>query len=407
MFMNFCRYASFLSKHAGKFLICIAVFSVVISIAGLVIIPFPDFSDPTKGFESRGTDVMEKALVFENFINSRKFYRFETENAALDKVNFSTPSRQHREADSSRFCSKLHFGDGFTEYSQLVFEVDYPIFTVEFLQNLCKFESAISDAFLEREFYQRNCVTVAQESCCEPWSFFTVFKFLSDFDGTGGGGEEGGVERSRYRCEQISLESVDIFAQIIRNCSQFSSEIYDCNLELNLKPKQCKELIPKICRKPAIYWLFAYILPENSVKNLAANASEIVGPILSILPFAQSSAWAKHRRLALKFSSFAKQFNLRLIGTKFGIRFELFHRFLLEDSKFGFVAFALVFLIAWIYTGSLAFTGFSLIGILFSFGKKHSSFIPSFISHLHSTSLDLILHIDSFYSLPSFLLGSY
>src|SRR5262249_15994761 len=118
----------------------------------------------------------------------------------------------------------------------------------------------------------------------------------------------------------------------------------------------------------------------------ATNASKMTGPILSILPFAQSSAWAKHRRLALKFSSFAKQFKLRLIGTKFGIRFELFHRFLLEDSKFGFVALALVFLIAWIYSGSLAFSGFSLIGIVFSLGKKQ--YIPGLILQIGSYMLD-------------------
>lgn len=406
------RYSKFVSKYPLLIIGVSIVICFSLTIVTFVLHDLPDFSNPTVGFNTSGTEISDRASAWRTFQDDigfgRRFHQFYTESSDSSKnarpaKKITPPSKKkNRSKNQTGFfeghrmdtagvnenCSLLgkcidlndHFFeprycpfDSGVQIDQLaVMSVDITGINFESFQGLCALEEAFwrLESPLRLIDYNQACLRHHQKKiCCQPWHLGSVaasmfhLQHCSDINST-----------VFQRIKEHILFCFG-YRQLIKECWSRWSEKSDpqtsffgsCNASL---PINCtsfhhvtffETLLAKDVEEPSI---FGDSMFENQISTL------IILPIhkddVSHTKFMSTSL----KRIAF-FDTLLKIETLKLTSAELGLKNELFLDFLIDDTRFGVLAFLLVLLCVYLYTGALLFTLVTLLSVFMSLGVAY------------------------------------
>ncbi|CAK8680526.1 unnamed protein product [Clavelina lepadiformis] len=353
--------------------VIIAVFTAV----ALLYSDHPDFSDPSKGFEVRGTKLSDRLVTWHNMVDQTDYnltlsnypYKYLEQKASAKKnsarilTKKENRSRRHgvgkkRVARSAEayvippFMGDLQT-DGYLENPspdhirwtyELISHRLSTLWSLEGMHSICTSQSRL----LSHRKYADICIRHTLELCHPVMSLPNYVAYLSGLS----------------RCQDLTQDALDKVGRILRKCAP-----HYCQGHLKANCWQSKvnsntcDQVPKVCASSnTVYAIFNYLLDEASVC-----------PSLNNLTFTQSMLFApvfKHTNvLPMYFDNFAKPYLLsdgvtRITSMDFGVKDDVFENLLYSDTVYPVCAMAAVLLIILLYTSSIFITLMSFISTI-------------------------------------------
>lgn len=249
----------------------------------------------------------------------------------------------------------------------MVFEID-EIGSYDVLTKLCQAEEKLWRSSWNIQLIKRNnCAVHSQGSCCQPWHLGSIAASLFN----------------KQHCSDLNATDFENFKRILSYCSSHKKFILNC-WESDAWDSCSKGRIPLNCSSQDFYFLYNFILPKNFNNLSFSNEHGSPTYTLMMLPVAKQSFENDDVADPQMIKNLQKEFykidGLRLVAMDLGLRDMMFMDYLLMDTVYGALAIIFVLLSMWFYTGSLAFTSASVVGILMSMGVAYFIYRIIFIN---------------------------
>uniref|UniRef100_A0A914WWK2 Bursicon n=1 Tax=Plectus sambesii TaxID=2011161 RepID=A0A914WWK2_9BILA len=383
------KIAKLLIRFPGYIFVTTGLLCSFLTAVPFIFTDLPDFSNPTLGFETRGTGISATAQAWRLLLKEVDVYngrifryprRLGKRSADGESANSPTSGDQRPAAFARGFSlppAEPAFCPGATDrknYAQLVFEVG-AFESVETVRALCEVESKLFAMGLLSP--QTGCdlaVTAEGRSmsaeddsklsrCCQPWHLGSVAAYIS----------------RRPTCSHLNLTNDwpavwDLLNGclpqrnlIIREWSTGSNQTLP--LIGNLKRVNCSNQMLQI--------LYENILPIDFPTG-KTNFT------LFILPYLKGGALIERGfdvGVVEQLPTLLSVPGARLVGMDLGLKEHVFSHYLHQDTHFGFLAAFLVVICVLCYTGSTLFTAAVIVNVYLSVGVAY--FFYRIVFRLH------------------------
>ncbi|XP_022102785.1 protein dispatched homolog 1-like [Acanthaster planci] len=337
-------YARILSRF--WYIICLLVFMTVGAFAAvsLTLFDLPDVTNPSKGFVARGTVISARLAGLINLLEDREnmLTGFNVEEALT--MTTATPSFNNTNLP---FCSSIGYWDAFV--LTLVFEgVDgRNMLTLEAIKSVCEAEKRFVTS---HPLYQDYCLCRGNETdnkCPLTWSIGNYVALLSN----------------KTSCEDINESDVDRTVDLLVFCAPFFKGVSPSDLEDSM----LSQSVPEECNEH-IHTILYYLLPADFSRDILENKipleSSLTASFLPLSGVEKSVLKAIYKENILSLPD--TDGVTRLTAVDAFIQIYLFPDFLLRDTLIVALASVVVFLLIWVYTGSLLVTVAAFLNIVFS-----------------------------------------
>ncbi|XP_072018743.1 protein dispatched homolog 1-like [Amphiura filiformis] len=311
-------YAKVLATFSPIVCVGVLVFVTVCSVISFTLFPLPDFSEPTQGFEARGTYISERIAM--------RTYLF----MFLSFLFFSPPP------DASK--GRLVFGS----------KQKSGLFTTGSIKAMCEAEEKL---FRDHYIFPYSCLPCGTTSCPDSWSLGTYVALLNN----------------KTSCVDIDDDDVDNTKTLLAICASFylnGSLKQRCS---TLPPGTCTGVPPECINHDAVYIILHFLSKASFAQDLVANGNDAILKLAVI--FLPMSSTDLASLLIYRDNIHDKTYrdsNVELRGLYFDIKFELFGSFMLGDTIYFGVGIALVIFLIWVYTGSLLVMFAAILNIVMS-----------------------------------------
>nr|CAB3238098.1 protein dispatched homolog 1-like [Phallusia mammillata] len=370
---NIGWYFWLLSEHPLLVLILCFMLSLVLSVVGVVFTDYPDFSDPSKGFEVRGTELADKLVTWRNMLNETgynstlsnyPYHYMEKKALAIQRTNRkrSKPKRNRKgkrrkkkrrraRRSSDAYTWDFQSNGYFCEnpdpyYAKWVYKLKDPnlpsLWTVPAMLSICRSEKRL----LTHPTYPDLCLKKTDSTCCPTLSLPNYVAYFAGLDS----------------CESITTKSLRKTENLLQTCAPFY-----CRGELTAncwKPadatSKCSKDIPKQCTKHnAVFTVFHYILTSDVACEEFSYLSAFNHSIQSTIALAP--AFKGSTLTPLYYDNFAMTSQTsddvtEVSGMDLGVQNDVFSDLLYADALYPAIAIGAVQLIILLYTGSVFVT---------------------------------------------------
>ncbi|XP_038059449.1 protein dispatched homolog 1-like [Patiria miniata] len=351
-------YATILTKF--WYVVCIIVFAMMAAYGTIAFTLYrlPDFSDPVKGFDARGTDIAARLRSLTNMLYYSDDYlsqqvinlaSISDEVVTRPQISCHYPEQQAGDKESEPgiwFAASLWDWD--EQVAKVIFEgVDgKDMLSASSLKSVCYAETNL---ITSHPMYQSNCLCHDVGHCSSTWSLGNYVALLSN----------------KSSCQNITDHDVDNVVTLLKQCApvfhnRTRSELQDSDDITNI-PTECTQ------HDYAIHTMLFFLLPSDfseSILRTETPKAEVAAIFFPLLLYEESALQTIYTDNLQRCSCSDGITELKAVD--FSLKFTIFSSLLLADSIFLGIGIAVVFVLIWTYTGSLVFTTAALLNILFS-----------------------------------------
>lgn len=359
-------YARVIAHYPYVVLVSVMIVSVTCLIVTLTIGSLPSFDEPMAGFEPRGTEISDRLTTYHNLINDPDLSSTPSEQNAIVQennnklvyldtinphINTSTHRVKRRRQKTQFFCDVPN-GD----YIKVVYQEHdkEDLFTLWNIQSMCTLEEQY---ITSNSLYKSHCVKVMKGSsdCCHTWSLGNYIAMLTN----------------KPSCSNITEADVIHVKNLVETCVGFyqnfslSDNCDETHSKFGDSDKTCKN-ITKQCKKYNGIYNIMHFIADNSFQRTDKKLTYTI----SFLPLAFPSTDKKLKDILNLYLNIESNMEpvgkVKIIAADFGIKKDLFHHYLAKDSLWISVSAVLIFLIVWIFTGSIFITIMTFVTMFFS-----------------------------------------
>lgn len=388
-----------IAHHPFVIIIAVIVFSLACIIIPLTTVKFPDFNDPQLGFETRGTEIANRLVAWDNLQDAinlvsgpltvnpelSKKIREDNERYQRGKVGHEKepkrntgneimpvkvevpsnisfviePRRNNSDDEADEWVSlknelyeRPHDHDHLSSdqffcsqpgsnYGRVVMSsIDgSDLFNKNSLLTMCWLEAGL----ISRNEYSSICESISANRCCRSWSLPNYVAMLNN----------------RTSCLNITEGDVRRTKKLLNNCLKYIKDFYILPETISM-PSECS-------KHNAIYNMKHFILDYAYV-----NSSYPLKNVMVILPIARSSKSLDYYSSLT--TAHLELGHIKITAIDFGVKNALFDEYLLRDIKLIALGAVFVLLCICLYTSSIFLTFTTLLGIIFSLGIAYFAY---------------------------------
>ncbi|KAI0222764.1 hypothetical protein LSAT2_025972 [Lamellibrachia satsuma] len=365
-------YIRVLTHYPYVVLALVSILAATCLVVTFTIGTLPDFTDPRLGFEVRGTEISKRvrshADLFEATIHTQSTKR------SADRVGHTVSAKIHQrhlatnasynvdDVDSSDYSAvndSYSATDAFfcdrprKAYARVVYvDIDGGnLFTVRRIKAMCRLED---DVLRRHQSFRDACVeTTVSRQCCRSWSLGNYISRLTN----------------RTSCYHIRHRDVAYVENLLTTCVTYYrslSLLADCyDAEANGgRYRQCNS-IPAPCKRyNAVYDILHYLADVDFMADGDDGINRKLSYSMSFLPVAAGTG-AVPLYDSLDGTTLSGT-QVKVVAVDFGVKQELFDKYLQDDVLWFGVALLAIMLAMWIYTTSLFLTIMAVISLFLS-----------------------------------------
>ncbi|XP_062863980.1 protein dispatched homolog 2 [Trichomycterus rosablanca] len=361
-------YSQVIVEYPMTVLVVCVVVLLAFSLAGILIGPLPDFSDPLLGYEPRGTDIRIRlaawAKLQENTGPGKALSPISSQFADYNIAREITSKTQHHlrhrssrmlhtdSAERSFFCNAP--GD---RYAQLVFRSgnSASLWSLKAIYSMCEMEQTQirSDAHFEElcQVKPEAIGTKSKGDCCPSWSLGNFLALLNNVSS----------------CFSLTAQQVSESLRLLRYCAPYyhdGSLVASC--AERSKYRRCA-FVPHECKHSSVIYEILHYLVDKDF--LGPQTVEYQVPSLKysvlFLPVEKEDALMQLYLDYLEGHELNYN-NTTITGMDLGIKQQLFKYYLSRDSVYPILTvLALLFTIA-LYLKSFLLSAMSLVAVTLS-----------------------------------------
>ncbi|VVC45685.1 Protein patched/dispatched,Sterol-sensing domain [Cinara cedri] len=379
---------------------------VVLLCTSTILIPYlmgrlPQFSHPELGFETRGTEIGNRQVAWDNLIKAlekgtelidditripsnmlpqhysdmvlRKIdvinkitnlnsdmkttnenkkillpHTTELEDETFEETEMTLRNdKKRRKNRLDFFCSKPTY-----DHARVVFTLNQGenLFTYQAVKDMCLIQEHLAN-LIE---YKDVCDT-QEQTCCPPWSLVNYIALL----------------KKHKSCSEIIPKDINSTATILEGCAHFyhDNELFEWKMGYRNIPRQCIQF-------SAVYNLMHYHLDMDFMPPHAPT--KFLTSSMMFLPFGKGSI--VHLYKAMKDANLSTPL-VKISAIDFGIKETLFDLEIVRDIYLIFLSTFFIMLCVLFYTWSLIITFVTLLNIIFSLSVSY--FMYTFIFQIH------------------------
>ena len=319
---------------------------------------FPDFSEPTKGFEPRGTDLMKRVVTHQDTLSAAI-----NANELRCQYSSNSTNRKRRNAQPITIC-------GADEYRRssfvTVYESGSDLFNVNDLKTICKMEKRIVRATPGFDHFC-TCYSTTSSACGSSLSLGTYIASI----------------RNRSSCQNITEEDVTYARKLLQTCASLYF-----NAKLNNRTECANE-------EDFIKNIFELLVDIDFMRNSESLRSTIV-----LSPRYYDTDFAREIYEQHLSDGNPEQNGVKLVAFKFDdFKYDEFNRKLLVDAVFPAIGLVMVAIILLVYTHSvvvMVLTIFSIItSIIIAYFIYHQVFRLTFFPFLNILTFIFLVGIGA------------
>lgn len=370
-------------------LISVAALSIILTVLGAKYGTGPDFSDPTVGFETQGTDLSGRVVSwrvlngYQMSVYPKKdhnYFRKLSRVVHKRSVLSNSSGIEDDPFEANFFASMMTQGPclqlkyPFKEakyFCQAVFELQSSdhAFSEQVVKQLCSAQDSLNSTFDSI----RPAIPYP-----EFWSWSNYMVCLA----------------GQVSCSEISQADLHQRHEDLKICWPHRHHVLDCyNPETHGDNYDavCVDKLPGVCQTKYYFDLFYFVLPKDFLNPDGSSHGGRVY-VNTILPILQLPAFEHQRTPGVTFAKFKKLYGdvirldldskwVRFRGLNLGIKMALYGDYLLGDSKYVVISACVATLLCLAYSGSLFYGGCVALSLFFSLGI--SFFIYSVVLQIH------------------------
>ncbi|KAL5283685.1 DISP1 family protein [Megaselia abdita] len=414
-------YYVLLVKRPFLVVVAVGVLCSACIIVSLTTKDFPDdFTDPTLGFEARGTAIGKRIKTMQNLLSTikpsgklvanpndllqqklfkkqfrkklrdsmkkkkeikpedfgiiRKFENVSYEDRSFaygsNATSIDTQDRFEQSLDDQKKLESLTHSSPSKffcdlprkEFTHFVVERYGPnatdsLFDINAFHAMCQLDETIQSV----SFYQGFCEREYNgEDCCRSWSISNYIALLSN----------------KTSCFDITEEDVEAVHRLLFKCYPYfrsRSETGDCNFTYG--DDKCLNDVPNECLKErAVYGILEFLTDNDFQINSTVKTTFLKYSIIMV-PVAQK---AQLQEIFYEWESADLSNDIvKVVAFDLGEEFknELFNELLLADHWLIALGFVFVMACMWIYTSSIFITVMTVVAVLFSLGSAYFLYV--------------------------------
>uniref|UniRef100_H3CKF8 Protein dispatched homolog 1 n=1 Tax=Tetraodon nigroviridis TaxID=99883 RepID=H3CKF8_TETNG len=339
------------------------VLIVVCALVGILVPDLPDFSDPLRGFEPRGTAIGQRLVTWDNMVKNTG-YKATLANYPFKYADERARSHQPRQSkdphDRDKRQAEWDFSKDFfcdvpgDHYSRLVFTSaeGKNLWSIQAIKSMCNLDNARVRSHRD---YWSLCQRTNDASCCPSW---TIGNYIA-------------VLTNRSSCQKITEQDVSHIFRILRSCAKYYHNGTlgpDCwDMTLRRKDQLKCANVPKKCTKyNAVYQILHFLVDKDF---LSPKSLESPPPVLKhSMLFSPTKKGDSMMNIYLdNFENWNSSDGITTVtGIEFGIKHDLFQDYLLTDTVYPAIAIMIVLLVMCVYTRSVFITLMTIIAIISS-----------------------------------------
>ncbi|KAL2099108.1 hypothetical protein ACEWY4_005588 [Coilia grayii] len=342
------------------------------SVAGLLMGPLPDFSDPLVGFEPRGTDIGIRLSVWTKLQQSTgpgkllsltphkltdKTAGSHGKGHELDSEGFQEHSRPRlkRMLDKDHAQHKFFCESPGEQYAKLVFRSgdSASLWSLKAIHSMCEMEQIL---IRSQPHFQDICKSVRTDpdgsalrgECCPSWSLGNYLVLLTNASS----------------CLSLTAQQVTESLSLLRHCAPY---YHNGRLVASCTEKDkhgyCASVPSKCKRSNAVFHILHFLVDKDF---LGPQTVEYQVPSLKyslmFLPLEKGDSLIDIYLSHLESSDLTYN-NTTITGMDLGIKQTLFKYYLIRDSAYPVLAVLVLFFTMALYTRSLFLSALSLLAI--------------------------------------------
>ncbi|XP_039253866.2 protein dispatched homolog 1-like [Styela clava] len=395
----------------------LVLFLCAFLISGCVIVSVcyvkpPDFSEPSKGFEVRGTPLSDRVVAWKNLYdntgfnhtlstyptlyarrlsevrksdNKRKVKRRNKKGGKRNRNKIKVRNKRDVVSYTWNFTEKYFCHNPKPSYARMIMEIkdeSKTLWSVAGLRSICKAEKSL----LAHVSYSDVCTHLDASTCCPTLSLSNYVAFLSGLP----------------KCEEIKDANLHKISGLLRDCAPFysnnslTSYCWDMRAEADSRSANLCPEIPRKCVKyDAVFSIFHYLTDTNFLQNILQE-DNLDFQLSRTAVFLPALKGGKHLA-QLYYQSFMSPrlgdgSMVKVTGIDFGLKDRVFDDALKNDGIYPIVAMVIVMLIIVIYTGSVFITLMSIIASVSSLFMSYFLYSVIFeFSHFPFMNLTAIM----------------
>uniref|UniRef100_UPI0037E79FAC protein dispatched homolog 1 n=1 Tax=Semicossyphus pulcher TaxID=241346 RepID=UPI0037E79FAC len=340
------------------------VLIVVCALVGVLVPDLPDFSDPLRGFEPRGTAIGQRLVTWSNMVKNTGYkatlanypFKYADEQAK----NHQEPRWPEDHFDRDKRQAEWDFSKDFfcdvpgDSYSRLVFTSaeGKNLWSIQAIKSMCNLDNTRVRSHRD---YWSLCQRTNDASCCPSWTLGNYVAILTN----------------RSSCQKITERDVSHTLKILRSCAKYyhnGTLAPDCwDMALRRKDQLKCASVPRKCTKyNAVYQILHFLVDKDF---LSAKSLEYPPPVLKhSMLFSPTEKGQSMMNIYLdNFENWNSSDGITTVtGIEFGIKHDLFQDYLLTDTVYPAIAIVIVLLVMCVYTRSVFITLMTIIAIISS-----------------------------------------
>lgn len=253
----------------------------------------------------------------------------------------------------------MYFSDG--SWVKVVYHshVKEDLFTAENIRNMCTLEEKY---ITSNPSYDKHCAREEREkenlsktNCCRPLSLGNYITLLTN----------------KPSCSNITEADVSSVRSLVKMCVGFyqnSSLSYNCDKKHSPGGirSRCRN-IPRECKHYNVVYNIMHFISDHSFQKTDQKLSYAI----SYFPISFQSMTQQKLDDVIKLyldieSNMQRVGTVEIVAADFGIKDQLFHFYLTKDSQWITVSGVFIFLVVWLYTGSIFVTVMTFISMFWS-----------------------------------------
>eukprot|EP00118_Oscarella_pearsei_P011912 m.83696 g.83696 ORF g.83696 m.83696 type:complete len:1062 (+) comp36367_c0_seq4:7-3192(+) len=379
------RYSKFISRYPWAMLLIVAGLTAVCSVLDVKIVPVPSFEDPSKGFATRGTDIVKRIRTVDNIQN---YTALTSADSLFNKLNDYYPiggevptvvssiriGNGSSQSDALQLCTTTDF----TVSARIVFEAD---FSLEKVRGMCNFSD---DLIRSRANFSSICLKDVTENCCPDVSLGVIIAAL----------------RNLSSCNDVRQSDIDAVTELLTECAPWygnDSLTKTCSERQRKYEKsggsettlpqgadrRCLSVPRKCVYYDAVYIILHYLVDTDFADAVISRRHPSASDFPSLTyamtlyqtldPSSRNPEGRRtpqdwfidlyHDVLSKKYFSYS---GVTVAGYSFSISFRIFSKRLLSEGIYPAMSLVIIFIIMWLYTRSFFITSMACLAIVFA-----------------------------------------
>ncbi|XP_041460161.1 protein dispatched homolog 1-like [Lytechinus variegatus] len=341
------RYVCFLVRFPSIVLLLVLLFVVATGVLAVFFSPIPSFSDPTEGFQARGTVISGRLKAYERMTAETQLFFPNPSEMSSNVSRRSLPESPRHRGERDAGSDTALYVETCSAYLSYRLRMVYrssgssDMFTADVMKAVCQHDTV---KFRSQDIFNQSCGLYDQTGdCCPTWSLGFVVALIAGKDS----------------CDDINQSDVERAKTLLHECIQYyTSGCLESDANCTDVPSNCTYL-------GNIHKILHYLTPSEFADNVENDNYDLeVALVLS-------SLWSYHDDTLSVYESHMgtsslKSNLLEIIAIGAGIKFNVFDKFVFSDSVFIAIGCVCVILIIWVYVGSLFVTVMTMISIILS-----------------------------------------